>query len=221
MKKTVTVFITLFILSLTVGISGCGNGIEPYFKMNAGQGERKRIAAFIPEFTEPKPGFTDSYGEFIDYFDEHYAKEGLSAYLLDPKFGISFVGPYCRQERDFYIYSELNGDKNQRYLFQESITVYDPDYFKEPDTDMVGGYYWTVSMEYFTAPVTEQVSGNHYLLEFGESRKPYDPNTERFYKYINIYVGDICVGTCYYRENNHPVTAEWFENYFRENLTKR
>lgn len=107
--------------------------------MNAGQSERKRIAAFIPEFTEPKPGFTDLYGEFIDYFDEHYAKEGLSAYLLDPKFGISFVGPYCRQERDFYIYSELNGGNNQRYLIHESITIYDPDYFQESHADMVGG----------------------------------------------------------------------------------
>ncbi len=82
--------------------------------MNAEKGERKRIPACIPEFTEPDSGFTDSYGEFIDYFDRHYVAESMLVYLLDPKFGISFVGPYCRQERDFYIYSELNGDKNQR-----------------------------------------------------------------------------------------------------------
>ena len=63
----------------------------------------------------------------------------MSVYLLDPKFGISFDAPYWRQERDFYIYSELNGGNNQRYLIHESITVYDPDYFQESHADMVGG----------------------------------------------------------------------------------
>lgn len=55
-------------------------------------------------------------------------------------------------------------------------------------------------------------------LQFGRREKPFKTAKDKF---INLYIGDNCIGTCYYStKTEKEVTYAYFYNLFVDNLTK-
>ncbi len=225
MKKISTVFFTMLLVFSTLSISSCKKEVVPYFiyEPNAEYGGREEIACFknghkkeFKEFFEDFFEGYDQYDDFVAFYEtELMQNRGEHFYFLEPGFEALYGWFY--HDRIFTVYADPTGALPT--LLVKNIDVYDPDYvapgyIREPSYD--SDVSRTVNMVYMTAAVPDKIKKNTYRLQFGEKEDgPW--NTNRF---INIYVGRFCVATCYYREFL-PVTQEWFENYFRNNLSKR
>ncbi|MBO5285990.1 MAG: hypothetical protein J6B16_03735 [Clostridia bacterium] len=59
------------------------------------------------------------------------------------------------------------------------------------------------------APVDSNVTSNDFNFEYCKIF-----NNNRWEYYVNIYVGEVCIGTCQIVDNTYTIPKEWYEWYF-------
>lgn len=69
------------------------------------------------------------------------------------------------------------------------------------------GVYNKLTLRFFMIPVDSMVVGGDFTIKFGVK----DFAT----KYFNIYVNDVCIGTCYYNDNLNALTMNYYESYLQ------
>ena len=161
-------------------------------------------------------GDADMFDVFLGYYKNEFKKSYKGSFvLLNPDYGKE-LSPWEAGWK-FNILTESNEQENiVNPIITEAFRIYDDELGGNTDNNGVvteGNYRYSLSMLMISLPQHKAVS-NTITLEFGQCG-----NSDKyiFTKYINLYAGGECVGTCYYEEATQtPLT--WFENYFANNL---
>lgn len=235
-KFLATIIAVLSAASIAVGFSGCKDdeislppmtAEAPYYEYDSISDLTlcKRFSKYDKRFeegiSEEEYENYDAYNEFIDYYNGEFKNSCLDKfYLLNPGYPQEGWGPYMNT-RDFEIYTEeiKEDEAYVNTLVSESIMLYDRKigspydsnhYHGEPVLD--GASHWTIYMRIFLFPIANELDGE-IRLEFGE----YNSEKWRFDHYINLYIGETCLGTCYY-DAAVEIPLSWYQNYFKTNL---
>jgi len=210
MKKIVSVLLAVVAaVGLCFGVAGC----------------KDEAKIELPQMTADKPKYEytgylymaeyldfDYYEEFINYYNNYKSSENNRFFILYPK-------NLSDNFRYFFYNVDNNADNNSglyNYI-EEYITIYDEEIgsFIKPDAENKGDNAISISLSLISAP-TENLSEEELKLEFGE--KIYENNDNYIFDhYINIFFGERCVATCYYKAFA-DIPLEWYINYFTENL---
>lgn len=78
-----------------------------------------------------------------------------------------------------------------------------------------GAFSDSINLLIYLVPVSKEINKTNIYLEFGIKNNPNYFGS----KYINIYLDEECIGTCYY-ETNAFVSKNWFQRYFYEYLVR-
>ena len=185
------------------------------------------LAGKEPDFTEIAPLYTknENYIEHIR-FDHHedssvsfngfveYCQKELSdyhLYLLAPITDAYDFHPNRHRTYSVFL-EETEGDIATNVIFYERLMMYSQILGSEFDASTKDGYVpWSIDLQIFLVPFEEQLPLSDIDLRFGKTDNDYWCN------YINIYILDKCIATCFYRENAQ-ISKKWFENYFKNFL---
>lgn len=118
-----------------------------------------------------------------------------------------------------YISYSLYRNKND-YIFKKSIQLVVPEFGfpappELPPPTGFGG--WNIKFDLEFVNVNESYPTGKLNIKFGKCEKAFDTDYDKF---INLYVGDSCIGTCYYETDTiDEVTYAFFYNLFAEGLS--
>lgn len=155
----------------------------------------------------------DSFGAFYAYYSKEYKDTvPYDFYLLKPGDGITGWLSDCLY-KEFQIYKRT--EVSDGSVIHEYMMLRDEELENTSSTNAEiedGESNRNITLSVWSAPVPSTVTGLDYRLEFGNNND--DGN---FANYINIYVNETCIATCYY-DAVCVVTYGWFSRYFKENL---
>ena len=191
---------------------------EPKFRHSLPDG--RALKTFYGPETDSNEALEDceKLGEYIT--NELKQEYDCDFYLLKPQFEcpnyIYIVNAVYDKSLD-----DVSGKISEIALF-ESFNIYDEALGDETwqQVDYHAPYLWSVSFTLHLKTLPKEHEKNpEYLkrnlsLEFGRCD---DTDWDYCRDYINIYVDDTCVGTCFYVTNAY-ISQTWFENYFKNNL---
>ena len=170
----------------------------------------------------------DILSEFLELYLKNIRKDDAFYYLLNPRdediggvsedsenhetvwfpYYIDCSFKYCVSSEIAYVNEYLTLDVTE-LGWKYDYGIDDPD----------GTVRWNIAFNIIFAPVSEIGSSDEIAFEFGNNlSNDYGINSKT---YINIYVGEYCIATCYYREQvGVDLYVEWFQKYFEKNLFK-
>lgn len=159
----------------------------------------------------------EANSRFLAAFRTISEERGFDCYFLDPAYRVDGLGSYL-DTRSFSAYAAKDGS----VFIREMVNVTDVEYgtYSECyDNGEIkpGNDCDLLTFEFITSSAVE-CDGGELRLEFGKYPKS-EISQYRISapQYINIYQGEVCVGTCYYRERI-PINYDWFYNYLSQNL---
>lgn len=224
MKRVFATLITFFMLAFILGCSpdnvnsaakteGSGEiyftAIEPVYEYDSS------MQSVVYYSNYAKDDGYDSFNEFYNYYlDEYKDLISYGFYLLQPGDNILGWLPDCLY-KEFQIFK--GADNSDYSIVHEYIMLNDDELgnSKSADSDIADGVSdHDIILSVFLAPVDETVTDNNYRFEFGDNYSEDD-----FSKYINIYVNETCIATCYY-STSCEITYTWFSGYFKKNLIR-
>lgn len=182
----------------------------------------------VASFTNRGPDDYDAFADFYNYCQNNIGnKLNEDFYILNP--GDNEIGwlPYIR-EKDYYITAErIESDGTFiSPMISEYLQIYDKvlgDATLYKLEGFEGGTELSFVMQVYLAPVPQDFETSFApSIEFGNK------NTDRYWKsgiwkeepYFNIYLGQRCIGTCYYYTNCY-ISKTWFEKYLFKNLIRK
>lgn len=175
-----------------------------------------------PEYTAAAPVYasyvgTEIISEFEDYdgfyshmveFNKNYSAD---YYIMDPGYPQYGWGPYL-DSRLFRIYEKIDG-VTEFPLIAELVELYDEELGSRKFPEDAAGFKRFSIEYYFIGYQYQEIGTTGYNLEFGKFKNGiYD-------RYINLYVGEECIGTMHYY-TDVKIPLSWFENYIEKNLKR-
>lgn len=155
-----------------------------------------------------------SFEAFADYCEANFGLQNDFC-LLKPIYDDYDFHPSRTRYYAVYVEGIVNGVPVNPF-FEEQIMLYSgvlgDGGYQDPDDD--GAVPWSIELKTFFVPIVDQIETNTIHLEFGN-----DSGDKYFPYYINIYIGNVCVGTSYYRVNTY-ISQRWFQSYYRSYLLK-
>lgn len=152
-----------------------------------------------------------NYEKFLNYYHNEFKS-------LMPDCQIPILTPNELIEvSNFYLYVQNENNENVEPLLYVSTSVIDPtigSYYSYEGNVLFGGGH-SASFEYYAPELPEQLKGlKSYSpgIAFGKEESS---KANEFY--FNIYVKNICVGTCYVTTYAY-ISARWFKNYVKDNV---
>lgn len=166
----------------------------------------------IAEFTNRGKENYNVFDDCLEYYRTEYkSTSSYEFYLLKP--GDNNVNwlPDCLV-KEFHIYK---GESGRTDTITEYIMLYDEKLQNLTANDDVpdGINNCNISLSIILCPVEKNIEGNNFTLEFGDN---YSGNMS---KYVNIFIGESCIATCYYK-TEASVSFNWFLDYFKKNLIR-
>lgn len=167
----------------------------------------------------------ESYVPFIEF--KNYLQNEFSIqypftfYFLNP--GDDEGGWESHHRRKYYAITSESVPENDILtspMIYEELMIYDEilgDSTEFQYEGLDGNVVWSIYLQLCFTSLPQDIPKEFhpiYLnLIFGKT------NNEVWDKYFNIYVNQICIGTCYFQTTAY-VSQTWFENYFYENLVR-
>ncbi len=146
--------------------------------------------------------------ENIQKFNETIGKE---FYVFNPKDNI--YSSYTN-----YIYYVIY-QKEEQYILSKGLKLDVPElgFSNPPEPGVVTGFgRWNMDFNLHFIAVNNLNLNGSLKLKFGKCEKEYNNAPDKF---INLYIGSECIGTCYYKaETVEEVTYAFFYNLFAEGL---
>lgn len=221
MKKSLKLLSSIFLLLTIMPLSNCSsNDVDisytaqsPFYSYSM-IGDLQQIYSINNHAKED--GY-DAFSVFQTEFKDTFAYESSeNIFLLNP--GDDEYGwiPHYRP-KSFSVYTKNANDNSlSNIVVIESMTIFDESLGAINSNNQIqdGGYEWSLKIvAIFGAIPSNDFNTEMISLEFGNN---YNGD---FTNYINLYLEQTCIGTCYYKENS-TISNSWFENYFRKNLIK-
>ena len=216
LKKFIAILLTTITAAcIAVGFSGCKKD-EGRFTVKISENTAETPFYEIPPASSSPQEFY-YYQEFEDYILGDFKEVNSNAFY--------YIEPFIEFDDDideriygwsFGVYSET---VNNRDLIIENFTFYDEelggwvkDYYGDelPPTGVVD---YSVSLTFIFPTLETKPTGRELVMEFGM----YSSSEWIFDKFINLYIGESCIGTCLYHEGSE-VPQNWFANYFAHKL---
>lgn len=170
---------------------------------------RKIYASFNNDGEEPM-----NYQGFLEYCKKEIAdKIEDYFYCFEPLLDEYDNRPNRWKEFDI-LYDDIADGKFVNPVIREFYMMYTPvlgDVDNIFDAGMYGGVPQSLTMDLYLVPVPLGTSRYPIVLEFGNN------GSGNLNQYINIYLDEFCMGTCYYEEFAY-VSQNWFQCYFLNNL---
>lgn len=158
-----------------------------------------------------------TFDVFYNYCKQKFGEQ-KSFYLLKPLYENEYEEPVVR--RNYSVYVERD-DKNQiiNHMFVENIQIYS-------DVLGVGDFFYpdscgasvSVSFKAMFVPVDSSLVSKDKTFGFSFGDNGEELEYVKWNKYVNIYVGVNCVGTCYYSEDAY-MSERWLCYYLLDYIT--
>ena len=109
--------------------------------------------------------------------------------------------------------------KEEQYILSKGLKLDVPElgFSNPPEPGVVTGFgRWNMDFNLHFIAVNNLNLNGSLKLKFGKCEKEYNNAPDKF---INLYIGSECIGTCYYKaETVEEVTYAFFYNLFAEGL---
>ena len=185
-------------------------------------GNNIEFSAQSPIYKNPQSHTTVASFEQIHFEDflEYYQKEikpkhDNDIYLLAPM----AQGMDIYREEMYRTYSVLAESFDEQQIVNPMIYERLKMYAEGLGEHVVSPSYkvtrWSIDLEIYLSPIAKGIKESNVYLEFGNNNQDDIWGTD----YINIYLNEDCIGTCYYKTNTY-VSKNWFERYFYEKLIR-
>lgn len=160
----------------------------------------------------------DSFELFLEYYQKEIkGNRNLSYSILDPGNREKGWLPHLRRKAfDFY-------KKGDDFLVNEYMMIYSEalGYPFGGNLDYEGGTECSFVLNLYLAPIPDEILKSEYQIGIGiKFGKIEEPKTV-YEQYMNLYLNDTCVGTCYFHTRSNYISATWFEKFFIKNLLIR
>lgn len=157
----------------------------------------------------------DSFELFYDYYKEEIeGKRNLHFSILDPGNREKGWLPHLRRKAfDFY-------KKGEDFLVNEYMMIYREALgypFGGSNLYYEGGTECSFVLNLYLAPIPDEILKSEYQIGIGLKFGKIDEPKTIFEQYMNLYLDDMCVGTCYFYTYRH-ISATWFQKFFIKNL---
>jgi len=230
MKKFVSVLLAVVAaVGLCFGVAGCKESSNLQIVISDKTAEKPYFDIDNLENTKYKElnyreKYKDYAGEeertefdfFIDYYNNDFKKLCKNKFcLLNPNYGEELM-PLEAQQRFNVFAEEITENSVTNPVIDSYFNIYDKElgsWTDKLEETEPGQYPLSVSMSLISVPIKTKIS-DKIVLEFGEGGLS---DKYMYTKYINLYSGEECIGTCYYYEAV-DVPVEWIKNYFNENM---
>lgn len=211
-------FLALAVAASATAFTGCGtqsSDIEftadaPIYNYNELRGKNRYVY-----FENRKKEDYDIYKDFTEYYESDIKdKIDGGVYFLYPADGITgWENGFLEISYSMF----ADGIENEKYvhpIITQYMSVNDTSLTHNIPDEILDGNTPCITLEMVSGPISEFITDRDFKLEFGNN---FDGVTNT---YVNIYIDETCVGTCYYDENNFTVPYDWFVNYFKNNFSK-
>ncbi len=160
-----------------------------------------------------------SYNDTEELTYEHFENETLKGvtdsiekefYIFNPTSNDCIIGA------NYFLYAVYKGTDD--YILEKSMVLYVPKlgFENPPGDDLTGFGWWNIDFNLMFINIENHNLCGRLKLEFGKCDKINNNNKDKF---INMYIGDFCIGTCYYKTvTAEAVTHAYFYNLFAKGL---
>ncbi|MBO5286478.1 MAG: hypothetical protein J6B16_06240 [Clostridia bacterium] len=146
---------------------------------------------------------------------EHNIKNKIDGgfYFLDPGDGnVGFYPDLLYKTFDFYADDYIDA-KYLNPILSQAVYIDNLPFVTYQNHSSSNNGDARLILQFFYTVLPNEITSKDFTLEFGNNYTDYNPA----YNYINIYVGDYCLGTCFYRICDCgcvELNSGWFEQYF-------
>ncbi|MDE5896845.1 MAG: hypothetical protein K2H43_03400 [Clostridia bacterium] len=228
---------------ILAGAVGCGttagnspedpssDSVRPYFEA-FDYGSRMRVAVFEEGRAGEDPYIGDCYLRFLNYYNgtlaPFYKKQTDAYVILAPGDRRTHI-PISAPSSTISVYLENKGNEETPLIIEQYLLrgrnyrdIPGLNYQEDPSGEIIvpSSTVSTIELTYYTLPVAKELLHDEFTLEYGKT----DSGMGFYYKnFVNIYSGELCVGTCYYYEKAYidhevPIDRTWLEEYIKSNL---
>ncbi len=219
------------------------------YRIDNREWEEKCTDLYVREYTKPVlepiaddgslPVFEDVQPVY-DWYDltEKETIFNLNWHMLDATNGYSyFISKYISKynktlDKEFYVFNSKTNEfydttapnwveyeifkSGDDYFFNNNISLYLKDFGINPPPvpgEITGLGFWNLYLKFVCINIDEGNINGKLKIEFGKSNGQHN--------FINIYLGDFCIATCYYNSKTQKeISYAFFYNLLVENLIK-
>ena len=220
LKKFIAIILTTITAAcVAVGFSGCKDEITlppmtetaPVVATRQNMDCYKEIEKDENHTSKTKYECFEEYynGEFRQICEDKFYYINLTRVEPEQQKWFSIIGDFIMimVEKD----SETQTSLVNPVIYQ-NFEVYD--YYVGDSRDNGSIAPWTLDFNAYMLPVQGELPIEEMTLKFGKNNDR--THIPRDY-YINIYLGETCIGTCYF-DTNVSISYEWFEDFFTRHL---